>query len=448
VPFPNLLATPRRRLLAFFSLYMAEGIPSGFTSTAVATQMRREGLDPATIGAFIAALTLPWAFKWAVGPIVDVVSSDRWGRRRTWIVLTQSAMVVALLAAARVDFASDLGLFTAILLALNIFSATQDVAIDALAVNVLTKEERGLANGLMFGGAFFGASIGGAGVLFLTPVVGFRNTFFFVAAVVAAITLLVAVPMRESPGPPRPDPDGSRLAAVGRSIRAFAADALRAFIGTRAALVAVCVAILPIGAYSLGLALQSNVAVELGLDDTSVGWLSLWSTILSAVFCVIGGWLSDRLGRRRMLSIFVAGMCMSTAVLALGMKRYGWIMPVDPTLPDRPVPAAELVTLFWAVVLVYSVFNGLMYGTSTALFMDVTTPRVAATQFTAYMAMTNLAIAYSANWQGRAATGWGYPVTLGLDALLGLACLAFLPFMGVIRRSYFTASIPPSIDPR
>jgi PAT family beta-lactamase induction signal transducer AmpG len=40
-----------------------------------------------------------------------------------------------------------------------------------------------------------------------------------------------------------------------------------------------------------------------------------------------------------------------------------------------------------------------MHGTSTALFMDVTTPRVAATQFTAYMAMGNAAISYSANWR-------------------------------------------------
>ncbi|MGQ0721790.1 MAG: MFS transporter [Candidatus Eiseniibacteriota bacterium] len=432
---PNLLATPRRRLFAFFLLYMAEGIPNGFTGTAVATQMRRGGLDPAAIGAFIGALYLPWALKWTVGPVVDVISSDRWGRRRLWILLTQSAMVVTLLCAAPVDYAGNLGLFTTILLVLNIFSATQDVAIDALAVNVLTEHERGLANGLMFGGAYLGGAVGGAGVLFLTPHVGFQTTFFFVAAVIAVITLVVAVPMRELPGPPRPPVIGSRLAAVGRDIAAFAHDAFRAFIGTRAALLAVGVAMLPIGAYALGLALQSNLAVELGLDDTRIGWLSLWSTILSSVFCVVGGWLSDKLGRRRMLSLFVAGMCVMTAVLAFGMKSHGWIMPVDPTLPDRPQPPEALVSLFWTVVLIYSAFNGLMYGTSTALFMDVTTPRVAATQFTAYMAMGNLAISYSANWQGHAAERWGYPVTLGLDAVLGLACLAFLPFMALRKKS-------------
>jgi predicted MFS family arabinose efflux permease len=61
--------------------------------------------------------------------------------------------------------------------------------------------------------------------------------------------------------------------------------------------------------------------------------------------------------------------------------------------------------------------------------MDVTTARVAATQFTAYMALMNLAIAYTATWQGWAVEKWGYPRTLAADALFGLVCLACLPYM-------------------
>ena len=43
---PNLLATRNGRLATFFALYLTEGIPLGFTATAVATQMRRQGLGP------------------------------------------------------------------------------------------------------------------------------------------------------------------------------------------------------------------------------------------------------------------------------------------------------------------------------------------------------------------------------------------------------------------
>ena len=155
---PNPLASRAGRLAAFFALYLTEGIPLGFTATAIATHMRRQGLGPAEIGAFVGSLYLPWGFKWVVGPFVDVFSSDRFGRRRLWIVIAQAFMVISLLTALPVNFTTELKLFTFLILIHNAWAATQDVAIDALAVNVLHEDERGLANGLMFGGAYLGHS--------------------------------------------------------------------------------------------------------------------------------------------------------------------------------------------------------------------------------------------------------------------------------------------------
>jgi len=66
-----------------------------------------------------------------------------------------------------------------------------------------------------------------------------------------------------------------------------------------------------------------------------------------------------------------------------------------------------------------------LLGGSGVLF----TPRVAATQFTAYMALMNVSIGYSATGQGWAVEHWGYPLTLTADALFSLVCLACLPFM-------------------
>jgi MFS transporter, PAT family, beta-lactamase induction signal transducer AmpG len=431
--FPNLLATRRGRLAAFFALYLTEGIPLGFAATAVATQMRRQGLGPAEIGAFVGAFYLPWAFKWLVGPFVDVFSSERFGRRRLWIVLMQCAMVATLLAAMPVNFTTELKLFTLLILVHNVFAATQDVAIDALAVNVLREDERGLANGLMFGGAYLGQAVGGSGVLFLAPAIGFPNTYFFVGAMILAVTILVVLPMREPKGSPRPAREGSALTAAGAEIREFVVDSYRAFTGSRSAFIGVLFALSPAGAYALGLALQSNLAVELGLSDARIATLNLWSTIISALGCIAGGWLSDRFGRRRMLALYLAGTAIPTIILAWAMQQAGWIMPVGLQAVNRPIPSSSLVTIFWAMTLLYAIPQGLMYGTRTALFMDVTTPRVAATQFTAYMAMLNLVISYSANWQGRAVERWGYPTTLVIDSVIGLACIGFLPLMGKIR---------------
>jgi predicted MFS family arabinose efflux permease len=421
------------RLSTFFLLYVTEGIPLGFTATAVAAQMRRQGLGVAEIGAFVASLYLPWAFKWAYGPFVDVLSSERLGRRRMWIVLAQAMMILTLLAGVGVDFSAEVKLFTAIVLVHNVFAATQDVAIDALAVNTLRPEERGLANGLMFAGQNVGQAVGGAGTLFLAQYVGFQATFFFVAACIAVVMLLVSLRLREPAGTPRPRRSASPLASAAREVAAFARDAVGAFIGSRAAFFGVLFALLPAGTFALSLALQSNLAVELGLGDRGIAALAVWTNLVTALACIAGGWASDRFGRRRMLALFIAATALPTLYLAWAMRRAGWIVPVDPRALGRAVAPPALVATFWAMTLLHAVFHGLMFGTRIALFMDITTPRVAATQFTAYMALLNFVTSYSATWQGLALARWGYPATLGLDALVGLLGLSLLPLVSAKR---------------
>ena len=425
---PDLLATRKGRLSAFFLLYVTEGIPLGFTAVAIAAQMRRQGLGPAAIGAFVGSLYLPWAFKWAVGPFVDTFSSERFGRRRLWILMMQLGMVATVMVAMNVDFVSQLSLFTAIIFLHNAFAATMDVAIDALAVNVLPEDERGSANGFMFAGASIGQAIGGSGVLFLIAFMPFASTYFFVAASILAITVFVVLPLREKPIV-RAEGEAAPVRDIGRELVVFVRDAWRAFTGSRAALVGVVAALLPAGAYALSLALQSNLAVELGLDDNGIAQLNLISTVIYAPFCILGGWVSDRFGRRSTFALFAFLTVLPTLWLAWAMWQAGWIMPVDINKPNRPHPSTVLVYTFWAACIVYNVFQGLYYGIRTALYMDITTPAVAATQFTAYMAMLNLCISYTAWWQGISVERLGYPLTLVLDCAFGMTALLLLPLM-------------------
>ncbi len=440
---PDLLATRKGRLAAFFLLYVTEGIPLGFTAIAIAAQMRRNGLGPAAIGAFVGSLYLPWAFKWAVGPFVDTFSSERFGRRRLWILLMQLGMVGTVLIAMNVDFVGQLSLFTAIIFLHNAFAATMDVAIDALAVNVLPEDERGAANGFMFAGASIGQTIGGSGVLFLIAFMPFASTYFFVAASILAITVFVVLPLRER-AVPLVEGEVRAVRNIGRELSNFVRDAWRAFTGSRAALVGVVAALLPAGAYALSLALQSNLAVELGLDDNGIAQLNLVSTVIYAPACILGGWLSDRFGRRRTLALFVFLTVLPTLWLAYVMWKAGWIMPVDINKPNRPQPTTILLFTFWAATIIYNVFQGFYYGIRTALYMDITTPAVAATQFTAYMAMLNLCISYTSTWQGYAVERIGYPSTLVIDSVVGLFGLLLLPLMRPPPRA---AAPPPTAVP-
>jgi PAT family beta-lactamase induction signal transducer AmpG len=437
-PFPDLLATRNGRFAAFFLLYVTEGIPQGFTATALAAQMRRQGVSAQQIGLFVASLYLPWAWKWTVAPLVDLVHVRRFGHRRFWILLCQLAMIATLLLSMSVDFATQLQLFTAIILVHNCFGATQDVAIDGLACDVLSERERGLANGVMFSGAYLGNAIGGAGVLFLTAYCAFSTTFLFVVGCLGLVTLLVVLPLREPQSSATPTTAAGNPTTIRQQLATYFGAARHAFwpprsatdaVRSRGALLGVVFALLPAGAYALGLALQSNLAVELGHNDHEIALLALFSTFNSALGCVLGGLLSDAWGRRRMLAIYVAATALPTLWLASVMWQHGWIASIDPTAGKTPEVPPVLITAFWSATLVYSVFQGLMYGTRTALFMDLCQPKVAATQFTIYMALLNLTISYSASWQGWAIDRWGYPTTLTVDACLGLLSLMVLPFL-------------------
>lgn len=429
MPMPNLLATPRGRLTAFFLLYITEGIPIGFAGTAMAAQMRRMGVGPAEIGAFVAALYLPWAFKWAAGPVVDVFRSRRWGPRRAWILAMQLLMVITLGTAASLDPVAQIGLVSGIILLHNAFAAVQDVAIDALAVGQLQPEERGRAAGLMFAGARVGQAIGGAGALAVSAAMGYSWAVALVCGSLLMVTVLVVMPLREVPDPIAGDErEAASWGSVALRLKSFVLTTWQTVRGSRPARLGLFVAMLPMGCMSLNLALQTNLGVDLGLADQALAGVSLATTVLGALGCVIGGVLADRWGRRATLTLAIAGMAVPVGALAAGLLLWGEPSSVAGTAAAF-VWDERLPTLFMVCCAVYGLFNGLMYGSSIPMFMDITRTAVAATQFTAYTALMNLAITLSARWQGLAVEAYGYATTLLLDVLIGSVVLLFLPWI-------------------
>lgn len=415
----NLLATRVGRLATFFLLYITEGVPLGFSATALATTMRREGVSVEEIGIFVAALYAPWGFKWAFGPIVDLI-----GARRSWILLAQVVMVAGLIGAVGIDYSANLKLFTAVMVAINTFCALQDVAIDALAVGTLEDEERGVGNGLMFAGAYVGQALGGAAMLALASRTGsMEPAFFAVAAMVAMVTVGVVLPMRE----PALERQRASLSEAGAAVLAYGRELVGAMLLSRRSIAAAVFALLPAGAMAMGLALQAALAVELGLSDDQIATLSLIGAVSGATGSVVGGLISDRTGHRRTLAVYIALTTLPTLALCAAMQQHGWVFPVEAGAGLSP--EAGLVSVFWWGSIVYGFFSGLAYGTRMAIFMQVCSPAVAATQFTAYMALSNLAISYSAAWQGAAVERLGYPTTLGVDALAGVVCIAMLPLL-------------------
>lgn len=419
MPLPNLLATRKGRIAAFFLMYLTEGLPVGFAMTAVATQLRRAGAGPAEIGGLLALALLPWAFKWLYGPFVDLIASPRLGPRRGWILGAQALMVLTLLPLAVLTPSAQFGPFLVLLFLHNLSGAVQDVAVDALAVTTLHEDERAFASGMMFGGQSLGVLLGGGGTLLLGGQIGLAGAVGSMALVILAVMTGVVLPMRELV------PEAAAVArgwrAVAGEVAGFLRQALQALFGSRLAWAGLLFAVLPISAMALARGLQSNLAVDLGLSNEQIGGLASASQAATAITCILGGWLSDRLPLRRALATYMVLLSLPGLALMLALQRQGWA-------PGQVAPP-DLVTAFMAAVLAYNALFGFIYGARVAVFIGITRPEVAATQFAAYMAFTNLSITYSLLWQGHAVQQFGYAATLGWDALVGLAGLLVLPFL-------------------
>jgi PAT family beta-lactamase induction signal transducer AmpG len=394
------------------------------------------------MGAFAGTIMLPWASKWAFGPFVDNLHLERFGRRTQWIVAMQVGMIASLFVAlSRLPTVGPDGavtgvaLFTTLLVTHNLFAACQDVAIDALAVGTLTEQERGRANGFMFGAAQLGMAVGGSGVLFLNDALGFRTAALLVPCALLGI-LATVVKLTAERALSAPVAASRGLAAAGAEIVDYAKTVARVFFTTRSGFLGLVLALLPLGAKALSSVVSKVVSPTLGMTDAEIASWDVASSVAFAIACVAGGILSDRWGRRRTLGVFAGATVLPTLYLAWRFTEAGWLVPppgVDGVWPRAP----EALILEWNLAgTVFAVFVGLMYGVQSALYMDIAEPRIAATQFTASMALMNLVTSYTYRWQGKALAtaaegGWGLtlPQVLTLDSAFGLVFLLVLPFV-------------------
>ena len=421
------LTTRRGRLAAFFLLYLSEGIPFGFTAITMTAYLRRHGVGLEAIGLFAASLYAPWGFKWAWAPLVDLVRFERFGASRAWIVFAQSMMILTIGVVLFFDPATQLGLVTSLIIVHNVFAATQDIAIDALAVRVLPENELGTANGLMFSAAYIGQAIGGSGALFIAGKLGYDAAFLFMLGALTALLFAVSLPLLEPASAARGP--GVAAAIVRRAQPAsgakpspacvsFLVDLYESFFRSgRGPLLGVLFAILPQGAVALGLALGTTIPVDLGMSEEQIAGLSLLTSLARR-----GRQRRRRLGVRPRRPPQVAGGLVRAdrgAAAVPGLAHVG-LGPASPAIDAR---------LYTIVAACFSVASGLQYGTGNAVFMSLSSRAVAATQFTGYMALKNLALSYSSLWQGRSRAPTATPVTLLIDGLGAVAPILVLPFL-------------------
>ncbi len=407
----NLLDSKRGRFLTFGLMYISEGIPYGFTSAAMVAFMRAEGLSLDLVGVFVAALFVPWGFKWAWAPLVDIFRFNRFGGRKAWIVFCTSMIVVTLSVTAALDLVDDFKLLVALIVLNNFFCATQDVAIDSLAVSVLREDERGRGNGFMFGGQYTGIAMGGAGAIFVSGLFGFDAALFYICALMILNLLFILFFVRD------PDVDkADDSTSLAETLKTFGRELKIGFVDSGSGpKLGIVFALLPVGTMALAYATLSTIQVDYGLTENQIAKVSASNTITAAIGCILGGLIADRFGLKKVVFLGYAATAIPTLVLASYISSLGLHqVPYD---------------ILYGCIVAHGLFYGVAFGVRAAVFMGMTNPAVGATMFTGFMAISNITISYTNYWQGAVAESYDYSTVLFIEGLLMLVSLAVIPFL-------------------
>ena len=123
---------------------LASGRPLYLLYQLVALWLRDNGVSLAEIGLF-ALVGLPYSWKVIWAPLIDRFELPL-GLRRGWMLFTQLGLIVTIAFIGTVDPVTNLSLVAVMATVIAVFSASQDVAIDAYRRELLSDDELGLGN--------------------------------------------------------------------------------------------------------------------------------------------------------------------------------------------------------------------------------------------------------------------------------------------------------------
>jgi MFS family permease len=389
------------RLGLLTALYFVQGMPFGFQATALPVYLRSHGVSVTTIG-FLGLLSLPWMLKVLWSPFVDRYHSARFGRRKSWIVPMQAALAATAAAAAFVRIETDLTLLLALVLLFNLFAATQDIAVDGLAVDSLPPEELGLGNAAQVVGYKLGMLTGGGLLVWASQSIGWRGLFLAMAALSLGVMLITLLAREPSPR----EPSAGRM-----GWRAFALQAKQALAAPGTGWL-----LLFIGTYKLGESMSDVLykpfLVDAGIRPEQIGlWVGTWGMLASLIGSLAGGVLASRLS-------LLWALGLSAALRVLPLLGRWWLAAFGVTL-ER----------FAGVTLAEEFFGGALTTVVFTLMMSKVDRRIGASHYT-LLASVEVAGKMPGGPVGGLLVGnahWSYAQAFLLGVVLSVAFLALIP---------------------
>ena len=378
-PWLSILLT--RRMLICIVTGFSSGMPLFLIFNLLPAWLKTEGIDLRVIGVF-ALIQIPYTWKFLWSPFLDRYSLPFLGRRRGWMLLTATGVLVTIGLLGECSPRDELPTVIALSVALALLSATLDIALDAYRRELLAEAELGLGNAIHVNAYKVSGLVPGSLALLLADQLPWSEVFWITAAFMLpgiALALFVTAPP---------------AVAAPKTLRAAVVEPFREFLGRqgwRGALLTLAFIFFYKLGDSLCTALATPFYLEMGFSKTDIGLVAknagLWPSVIGGL---LGGLWMVRLGIDRALWLF--GVVQAVAILG-----FAWLADIG---PHGSIDAAARAQL--ALVIGLEAF-GVGLGTTAfvAYIARATHPAYTATQFalfTSLAAMPRTFINASAGW--------------------------------------------------
>jgi PAT family beta-lactamase induction signal transducer AmpG len=173
-----------RRVMSMLFLGFSAGLPLFLIFSTLSLWLRDAGVDRSAVTYFSwAALAYSFKFIWA--PVIDKMPlpllHNLLGRRRSWLLVAQLAIMFAIAWMAMIDPAKGLSGMAFAVVLLGFSSASQDIVIDAYRIEAVHKEFQAAMSAMYIAGYRIGMLVSGAGGLYLASYFGIENQYSYSA---------------------------------------------------------------------------------------------------------------------------------------------------------------------------------------------------------------------------------------------------------------------------
>jgi PAT family beta-lactamase induction signal transducer AmpG len=373
----------------FLVLFTPFGASSGYVTVTLAYLLGANGLTAAAIAAIIAASVWPQTWKVFWAPLVDTTLNSK-----LWYVLGALGVGGAIIGASVTPMhTAAVPILTLLAVVGSIASTLTSMASETFMAN-LDDGLKGRASGWMQAGNFAGSGLGGGLALYLAQHV---HAQWVSGAGLGLMCMACCLALPFMANPPR--------IAARPGIVPTILEVLRdvwAVIRSRAGLLVLFLMLLPIGTGAAS-NLWPVIAGEWRANADTVALVNgVASGVVSAIGCLVGGYVCDRMDRRTAYCLFGVLVAIVTVLMALAPRS----------------PAT-----FIGFTLLYTTLIGGCYAAYSAVVLEAIGRGAAATKFNLMASVSNIPLAMMTTFDGGVHDKSGSSVMLYSEAAIGVVAV-------------------------